>query len=190
MWCVIIAVCHQGNISACENPFLNIYSSNDVLTKTRCVADGWIQIRTFHFLMKDLFVIRSCSLWPYSVLLLMLQIMKHEHCTYEPVTYWETETLQFTLKQTHNNETETAVVNDIIQTLCFVYCVLQRHCLSFTANWHTTTLTFSQTCQCCLNWKWPVMTIFTVHNLHYFQMIFKWYFILYPSLKVHSVLFW
>jgi len=49
LWCVIVAVCHQGNISARENPSLNIYSS-DVLTRTRCLIDVCIQIRKCNIL--------------------------------------------------------------------------------------------------------------------------------------------
>lgn len=155
------------------------------------MAYGCIQIRKLNFLMKDLFVIRSCS----QRVTIQCPATDASNNEIWSLHIWSQDLLRdrdtsiYIKTDTQLWETETAVVNDIIQTLCFVYCVLQRHCLSFTANWHTTTLTF-QTCQCCLNWKWPVMNIFTVHNLHYFQVIFKWHFILYPSLKVLSVLFW
>ncbi len=145
MWCVIIAVCHQGNISACENPFLNIYSS--VLTKTRCVTYCCIQIRKYIF-FKERFVFNK----------LLLSESDRIPCPATDASNNETWSLHiwscdllrnrdtsiYIKTDTQLWETETAVVNDIIQTLCFVYyCVLERHFLSFTVNWHITTLTFS-----------------------------------------------
>lgn len=93
-------------------------------------------------------------------------------------------------------ETETAVVNDIVQTLCFVYYCFLRKTLSI----HCSQLTYNYI---NIQPDLPMLSELKINRYEYFycpqfalfpsdvsfDQYYK-YFILYQGLKLHSVLFW